>query len=222
MTEYLAQGGNSKRVALIAIVLAHILVIRIWPPTGEHQASRAVTRLPMILHLLTLQPKENPSRARPKKQSQERIAAAVKQHTTKAVSAQPVATTPPVVFTRPIPEKNETSVESSHKDIDVAAIIQSAKRDIGKIDRELSGNRPKLYDEKPASLQSKLEKRISGAARTHEDSIKETALSDGRRMTKVTRAGMVYCVYKENSAGLTGGRDTMSAGVRDKVTACPN
>ena len=220
MTGYLAQGGNSRRIALIAIVLAHILAIRIWPPISQHQPSRAVTRLPMILHLL--QEKENPSPARPKKQNQEPADAAVKQHTTKSVSAQPVAIAAPVVIFPPIPEKDETSVESSHKDIDIAVMIQAAKRDIGKIDRELPGDRPKLYDEKPASLQSKFEKGISGAARTHEDSLEETALPNGRRMTKVTRSGVVYCVYKENSAGIIGGRDTMSEGVRDKVISCPN
>lgn len=224
MKGYLAQGSSFKRTALIAIVLVHILAIRFWSPASQHQLPRirVIARPPMIVRLLTLQSNENASLVRPKKQNQERIDVPVKRHDAKIVPAQPVAITPPAVLIPPILEKNETSGESSHKDVNIAAMIRSAKRNIGKIDRELSGDRPKLYEAKPASLQSRLEKGISGAAKTREDSIEETALPDGRRITKVTRFGMVYCVYKENPAGLTGGRDTMSEGVRDKVTSCPN
>ena len=222
MKGYLAQGSSFKRTALIAIVLVHICAIRFWSPARQHQPTRAVTQRPMLVRLLTLQSNETFSPARPKKQSQERINMPVKRHDPKTVPAQPVAMTPPAVYIPPVPEKTEAAGESSHKDVDITAMIQSAKRDIGKIDRELSGGRLKLYEAKPASVQSRLEKGISGAAKTREDSIEETALPDGRRMTRVTSFGTVYCVYKENSAGLTGGRDTMSEGVRDKVTSCPN
>ena len=39
-------------------------------------------------------------------------------------------------------------------------------------------------------------------------------------MTKVSRGGISYCVYKE-SVGLTKGRDQLSDGVRTMVTTCP-
>jgi hypothetical protein len=48
----------------------------------------------------------------------------------------------------------------------------------------------------------------------------ELILPDGRRMTKVSRGGISYCVYKE-SVGLTKGRDQLSDGVRTMVTTCP-
>lgn len=221
MKGYLAQGSSFKRTALIAIVLVHILAIHFWSPASQHQPARFIIRPPMAVRLLTLQSNENLSQVRPKKK-QERINIPVKRHDAKTVPAQPVSMTPPAVYIPPVSEKTEAAGEPNHKDVDIAAMIRSAKRNIGKIDRELSGERQKLYEAKPASLQSRLEKGISGAAKTREDGIEETVLPDGRRMTRVTRFGTVYCAYKENSAGLTGGRDTMSEGVRDKVTSCPN
>jgi hypothetical protein len=100
-------------------------------------------------------------------------------------------------------------------------LLSNAKRDIGKIDRDLRKTFPKLLEAAPDSAQSRLEKGIAAAAKPNTTSMEEITFPDGRRMTKVTGPDGTYCVRKEG-AGATDGLDTMQNGVRAKTTNCPN
>lgn len=100
-------------------------------------------------------------------------------------------------------------------------LLSNAKRDIGKIDRDLRKTYPKLLEAAPDSAQSRLEKGIAAAAKPNAFSMEDIISPDGRRMTKVTGPGGTYCVRKEG-AGATDGLDAMQNGVRAKTTNCPN
>ena len=100
-------------------------------------------------------------------------------------------------------------------------LLSNAKRDIGKIDRDLRKAFPKLLEAAPDSAQARLEKGIAAAAKPTSTSMEDFTSPDGRRMTKVTGPDGTYCVRKEG-AGATDGLDTIQNGVRAKTTNCPN
>ena len=102
-----------------------------------------------------------------------------------------------------------------------ANLLSNAKRDIGKIDRDLRKAYPKLLEAAPDSAQARLEKGIAAAAKPTTFSMEDIISPDGRRMTKVTGPDGTYCVRKEG-AGSTDGLDTMQNGVRAKTTNCPS
>lgn len=98
-------------------------------------------------------------------------------------------------------------------------MMQKAMRDVGKIDRELRQSAPELMQPPQSSIQSRLEKGIASAAKTDRPSMVEKTLPDGRRITKVTGVGGVYCVAYEG-VGATGGIDQIARGIHGKVTSC--
>lgn len=100
-------------------------------------------------------------------------------------------------------------------------IIQNAKRDIGKIDKELRRSFPSSTQMPPASTQSRLEKGIAAAGKPAAQTLAERTLSDGRRVTKVSGPNGIYCVTND-SVGATGGIDVMQRGMSTKVTNCGN
>lgn len=100
-------------------------------------------------------------------------------------------------------------------------IIQNAKRDIGKIDKELRKSHPSFMPMPPTSTQSRLEKGIAAAGKPVSRTLAERTLSDGRRITKVSGPNGIYCVTHD-SVGAAGGIDVMQRGIAAKVTNCGN
>lgn len=98
-------------------------------------------------------------------------------------------------------------------------IIQNAKRDIGKIDKELRRSFPSSMQLPPTSTQSRLEKGIAAAGKPVSQALAERTLSDGRRVTKVAGPNGIYCVTHD-SVGATGGIDFIQRGMSARVTNC--
>jgi len=104
-------------------------------------------------------------------------------------------------------------------------MVDAAKRDIGKIDRELRKDAPPK-DAKAAepTMQQKLEMGLAPAAPPPPSSPKETTMEDitlpnGQRVTKVTGPNGTYCVT-QISVGNTKGEDIMQKGAISRTTSC--
>ncbi len=137
----------------------------------------------------------------------------------KAKDAPPAAAphTTPAAPTVPPDEKKEAPPVPGPTAVD---ILSNAKRDIGKIDRDLRKSFPKLLEAAPDSMQSRLEKGIAAAGKPNAPRMEEIISPDGQRMTKVTGPDGSYCVRKAG-AGATDGLDSIQNGVRAKTTNCP-
>lgn len=218
---YLADRLSSKQTALVVIIFVHVLVVRSWPHARQHQPDRVDGKSPLTIQLFYLQATKNTGTPPATKLDQKKIEAVSKRHNPRAMPPQAVFVASPAVVSMPSPQAKEPVVESTDAAINVEEMMRAAKRNIGNIDRELSKGRPKYPEAKVDSLQSRLERGISDAAFAQGERFEETTLSDNRRMTKVSRHGVVYCIYKENSGGLTGGRDMILDGPRNMVTTCP-
>lgn len=106
-------------------------------------------------------------------------------------------------------------------------MVEAAKRDAGKIDRELRKDAPpKEAAAKSAepTMQQKLEMGLAPAAAPAPRSPKETTMEDitlpnGQRVTKVTGPTGTYCVT-QISVGNTKGEDIMQKGAISRTTSC--
>lgn len=101
-------------------------------------------------------------------------------------------------------------------------MIAVTKQDIGKIDREIRQTFPQefLPSRNPVTLQSKLEKGISSAAKPATTTAEIFTFSDGRKMMKITGPMLTYCITK-NTGNATDGVDTIQNGIASKTTNCP-
>lgn len=97
-------------------------------------------------------------------------------------------------------------------------MILNAKRDIGKIDREIRNAFPQLPAPTFNTDQSKLGKAIAAAAKSRSMAMETFTLSDGRKMTKVTGPGGSYCAMADPADRNT----SLQSEVRMQVTTCPN
>jgi hypothetical protein len=95
-------------------------------------------------------------------------------------------------------------------------MILDAKRNIGRIDREVN---KLLTPPEQNSVQSRLEQGIAAAARPDRTSMLERNYSDGRKITKVSSPLGTYCVVQD-SIGAADGIDRMQRGTHAKVTNC--
>ncbi|RZI41704.1 hypothetical protein EGT07_16480 [Herbaspirillum sp. HC18] len=74
-------------------------------------------------------------------------------------------------------------------------LLESAKRDIGRIDRELRKTFPTLSGGGgQSSGMARLERSIAGAGLPKGSAMQEVMLGDGRIMTKVVTPSGTYCV----------------------------
>lgn len=106
-------------------------------------------------------------------------------------------------------------------------MVEAAKRDAGKIDRELRKDAPpkeKAAAAATPTMQQKLEMGLAPAAAPEPRSPKETTMEDitlpnGQRVTKVTGPNGTYCVT-QISVGNTKGEDIMQKGAVSRTTSC--
>ena len=104
-------------------------------------------------------------------------------------------------------------------------MVEAAKRDAGKIDRDLRKDAPPK-DAKTAepTMQQKLEMGLAPPAPPPPSSPKDTTMEDitlpnGQRVTKVTGPNGTYCVT-QISVGNTKGEDIMQKGAISRTTSC--
>ncbi len=105
--------------------------------------------------------------------------------------------------------------------IHVDDMIESAKRSIGKIDKDLRKDAPWATPAPSKPAQSPLEKAIVSAGKPASPTLAEKTLSDGRRVTKVSGPGGTYCVL-HGTVAASGGVDQIQHGIQSKVTNCAN
>ncbi len=109
-------------------------------------------------------------------------------------------------------------------------MVDAAKRNIGKIDRDLRKDTPPASE--PAATAAKeptrqqiLEKALAGPVEpkeTHkpgETTMEDITRPDGQRVTKVTGPNGTYCVT-QISVGNTKGEDIMQKGAVSRTTSC--
>lgn len=105
------------------------------------------------------------------------------------------------------------------------SMVEAAKRNAGKIDRELRKDAPpKDAAAAEPTMQQKLEMGLAPPAAPEPRSPKETTMEDitlpnGQRVTKVTGPNGTYCVT-QISVGNTKGEDIMQKGAISRTTSC--
>lgn len=96
-------------------------------------------------------------------------------------------------------------------------ILSQARRDAGRIDRELREEGLTMADRKRAIGPSKFERLMADAfIERGPPRMEEHVMADGRRVSKVGK----MCAYKEAN-GLTGARDVFKDGTKTRWETCP-
>ncbi|MES2320494.1 MAG: hypothetical protein V4631_23700 [Pseudomonadota bacterium] len=139
------------------------------------------------------------------------------------------AAPPPPRSVAPEPEAITQPVAETPRTRSVDEMMQQARKDIGKIDKDLRKEFPgAAIKAPPDSPQIRLEKGIEHAAEMAPpkwyEAPKITELVDpggyGRKRYRVITANGTYCVtYESNHA--PDGIDSMQRGIKPKITTCP-
>lgn len=205
-------------LVLLASIALHLPIIFFWQTASSDREMPAAKTPALLVQLMTLQAHERlqPEPLAPKPETMNPTQLRKRSTTPPATSSEAIPTTPTPLATSPADEKKDLPIANTLAE----STIFNAKRDIGKIDRDLRKDFPKLPQAAPNSMQSRLEKGIAAAAKPGATKMEDMISTDGRRMTKVTGPEGTYCVRKEG-AGATDGLDMMQGGVRSKTTNCP-
>lgn len=200
--------GQRSRYVLLFIIALHLLALWLW-------VNRKVTRdvAPAAHFTEVFFPRLTPVPAAPPAPLPRRPRS----------TAAPSAVEPPhpITLITPPPAPATPRAEPAPPARFTDQVMEQARRDLGKIDRELRKGSLNMAEREPVVYAAKRSSLIAGAYIGHDaDRIEETTFADGRRMSKVTRGGKSFCVYKESN-GLVGGRDVFRDGVRTMVTSCP-
>jgi hypothetical protein len=160
-------------------------------------------------------------------------AAAPRPAPTKAAPTRPASAAAPLAAPTPVPihEPSATlSVPSELPDLSAAApadtVLQRARRDIGKIDRDLQRESPAKFQAPVSTPQSRLRAGIEAAAAAVPPKWYEAAriipLGDqsgnGPRLYKVISAAGTYCITVGTNHTIA---DTMGKGIKPLVITCP-
>jgi hypothetical protein len=208
--------GNERRLYAIGLTIAvHLALIYGWQmtrriPAPEWELPRNAIQWLRLKPLVPPKPVAPRPAAPPPRQQTPRTAPA---------SASPAPTPAPV---QPAPAVEAPAARSAHD------MLQQAKRDVGKIDKDLR----KAYPGQPISApvqtaQTRLEKGIAAAADAAPnrwfEAPKVTEIIDpggyGRRRYRVVGANGTYCITVESNHA-PDGLDTMKYGIQQKITTC--
>ncbi|HYD80121.1 MAG TPA: hypothetical protein VEC06_09965 [Paucimonas sp.] len=127
---------------------------------------------------------------RPQMKEQSVVASKTRQRRTAETIPQTTA-----AITPEIPDIDIDQQAAPAREIDTETLLEKARRDVGKIDRNLRKERPKLLELPPDSPQARLEKGFAGAGRPLGYKEETVQTSDGVLITKVTGPYGVRC-YK--------------------------
>jgi hypothetical protein len=202
-------SGNGRRISLLLIVALHVLAAWLWPSRSidSKHAPQRETAISFITHV---PPAIKPSKSKPSALARTpvrnipRAPTRVRSEpelTLVPAPAEPLATTPPTEA----PEKTADE------------ILQQARADVGKIDRDLRSVSPDKSLRKIVLHPTKLESSFAAAFKERGPQRMEEIIGpDGRRITKVGN----MCAFKESN-GLVGGRDVFKDGVKTRWQSCP-
>lgn len=215
------------RLGLPISIALHLLLLCFWQLKSGEQGPPATRRGALIVRILTSQesrpaPAENGRPAQTDRVSarvaaRHRPGASITARRPEAVTAEhPVSTIghdkePPGLPLAALPADD---------------LVEKAKRDVGRIDRELRKDYPQLPQVPPDSVQSRLASGIAAAgkrswlsAATTEEMLSPNRT--GRRMYRINTPAGSYCVrYESDSAAA--GVDTIQHGVQQIIGNCPD
>ncbi|NMM27784.1 MAG: hypothetical protein HHJ12_10990 [Glaciimonas sp.] len=210
------------RFALPLTICLHIFVIYFLPTVTHNSTLLKSAPDALTVLLIPLQKNKNASvKIQALEMPQTSQLQAVKNQST-ATSGAPTRsiTVVPENTVAPVAEKRDSSSATETEAIHVDSMILNAKRDIGKIDRDLRKAFPSLSEPTPNTAQSKFEKALAAAAKPRSTMTETYTLADGRKMTKILGPGGTYCTFSE-SAGAADGIDHIQNGMKARVTNCP-
>jgi hypothetical protein len=212
--------GPDRRLPGLAATLAlHLALLYAWQLAHQHRkpADQDDPRRIQWINVVAPRP-VTPAAAKPPKPevlSHAPHAPAAPPRPARSVAAEPQAVTQPAAPVPAAPSADQ--------------ILQQARKDLGKIDRDLRKEFPGAPIKAPVDTpQSRLEKGFEEAAELappkwyEAPKIKEIIDPGGygRKRYRVTTAGGTYCVtYESNHA--PDGLDSMKNGIRPKITNCP-
>lgn len=203
-------SGNGRRIALLLIVALHVLAVWFLPSPSTSRGGpkkQAESRETVISFVTPIPPPRKPVTV-------ERSPAKPAARAPKRITSEPAITLVPVPAA---PEPAPAPVEPVVPEKTAADILNQAKADIGKVDRDLRNASPSMALRKIELHPTKLESGIAGAFKERGPArIEEMIGPDGRRITKVGN----MCAFKESN-GLVGGRDVFKDGVKTKWQTCP-
>ncbi|HWW05944.1 hypothetical protein [Collimonas sp.] len=226
MTEILAgDRGAARRITLAFTIALHFLGIYLWVSMMNRPTMSQAENPTILLHLFTL-PLQQPAA----RQSVARTRSLLPQSTPKNKQQNaphaPAADVPPQSssdISNPAAashtEDSYSSDTTSSKPISTEQMILNAKRDVGKIDRDLRKAFPKLPETAPDTAQSRMAKGIAAAGKGKWGRMEERVLPGGRRITNIVTPLGTYCVTYEGAAAADG-VDQMQRGVQQKISSC--
>ncbi|MES2105317.1 MAG: hypothetical protein V4634_14950 [Pseudomonadota bacterium] len=213
-TEAAARESVTRRLALPVIVILHVLMVYFWFGAKHRAATEGLAAAPLVVRFLSA--------------AAQAATAPAEQASRPLPLAHPLApqaiTVPPLPFPAPAPAQPAVpapSPDTANPGNSITDITSSAMLSIGKIDRELRKEFPRLEESRPDSTQARLAKGIAAAGVAQGTTMQEKVFPDGRRVTKVSGPGYSYCVTTD-SVGHDSGFDQMQRGVKSKTTNCGN
>jgi len=203
-------SGNGRRIALLLIVALHVLAVWFLPSPSTSRGGPK--KQPESREIAISFVKPVPPARRPV--SVERAPAKPAARAPRRIASAPAMTLVPAPS---VPEAAPAPIEPAAPEKTAADILNQAKADIGKVDRDLRNASPNMALRKIELHPTKLESGIAGAFKERGPQRMEEIIGpDGRRITKVGN----MCAFKESN-GLVGGRDVFKDGVKTRWQSCP-
>jgi len=221
----MAGNFNTRRSGASALILfvtavAHLLAFYSWRLMVLRPSSGSDVSSPLSIELIILPPdRQQFAESRPQVSANPEKPPSVK------IKPSAIAPAPPQAITiTSEPNARLIDLDPAPSIPDAARMatdqmIMNAKRDVGKIDRDLRKATPKFPEPIPNSVQARLEKNIAAAGKHAWGDSQEKVLADGRKITKYYGVGGAYCVSTDG-AGSTNGMDQIQGGARTRVTNC--
>ena len=193
---------RGRWLALLLIVAIHIAALWCWPqrhpdPGAARSGEMAITFVAVAA------PARSAAKPTP--------VAAVTRHAAKLTAPPKLGMILIPSLPAPTPTPVPAPVQKSADDI-----IGQARRDVGKIDRELRAASLDTAQRTLIFTSSKLERGLAGAfVNRGPPQVVEDVMNDGRRVSRIGNK----CYYMESN-GLVGGRDVFRDGIRTVFKNC--
>lgn len=203
----LPRSSSERRVTLLLVGALHLALVLLWPTdSGRDQPLSARKESTVVFVKARSVPKDA---AAPRRQVRPRVPVPLKL----TVPREPAM----VFLPAPLAESPAPVADSVAPSTNAGDILAQARRDVGKIDRDLRKSSLNIYARESVLTPSAREKAIAAAyVGGGPPPIVETVTNDGRRISR--RGNM--CAEKEHN-GLVGARDVFRDGVRTKWMSCP-
>lgn len=221
MTENtLARKRSANALVLLFTLIAHFLAYTYWRSMINRPLSGGETSSTLSIKLIMSEADTQrlaEDRPRPPNEAPKLPSVKTKIDASRPVTPQAITITSDVIVP-PIDDDAAPAADTT-AGISTDQMIANAKRDVGKIDRDLRKASPKFPDPAPKSVQARLEKNIAAAGKHAWGESQQKVMSDGTRITKYYGPTGAYCVTNAGP-GSTNGMDQIQGGVRSKVTNC--